>query len=161
MTASGLGLAVVRTVQWTFAGLAALGVAQIAAWALDRTPSFQLVHVFPAIAVPGQSVVLTMEVRRDVARHCSVSFNRWIYDGKNVRIDLEGRQQMSAAAIENLDARAPRLLTVSVPIPTSAFPGEAELVSDLDYVCNPLQVWWPINVVMRAPFEIVSRDKLG
>jgi hypothetical protein len=158
---TGLLRAALRTAQWTFAALALLGVVQIAVWALDRRPPFVLLDVAPAVAVPGESVVITMAVRRDVSRHCAATFTRWVFDGKNVRIDLEGQQTMSAAGVANIEARAPGRLTVRVPIPISAFPGLAELVTDIDYVCNPLQKWWPINVISRAPFEIVDRDRIG
>lgn len=153
--------AAVRIVQWTFAGFALAGVAQIVVWALDRRPPFEVVSYEPAIAVPGQSVALTLVVRRDARRDCAVTWTRWIYDGRNVRIDLEGQQQMSAASVAQLELRSPGRLTLWVPIPSSAFPGGAELVTDLDYACNPIQHLWPINVVTRVPFEIVARDKLG
>lgn len=153
--------AAVRTVQWTFAGFALAGVAQIVVWALDRSPPFRLVSTAHAVAVPGQSVVLQMTVRRNVARECSVVWSRWVFDGRGVRIDLEGQQQMGATGIAELEKRNAGRLTISVPIPSSAFPGPAELVYDLDYVCNPLHRWWPINVVMRVPFEIVDRAKTG
>jgi hypothetical protein len=153
--------AAIRTAQWTFAAMAVAGCVQIAVWALDRRPPFHLVSVQPALAIPGQSVVLTMVVRRNVERECSVTWSRWVFDGRNVRIDLEGQQQMGAAGISDIEVRNAGRLTISVPIPSSAFPGGAELVYDLDYVCNPLQRWWPINVVARVPFEIANRDKIG
>jgi len=158
MTAAGLVRAAVRTAQWTFAVAFAGGMAQMLVWALDRTPPFELISIEPAVATPGESAVLIMHVRRDAGRDCSAILTRWVIDGKGVKIDLEGQQRISAEAIRDLERRTPGLLITSVPVPLSAFAGDALLVSDLEYVCNPVQRWWwPIGVTTKAPFTIAAR----
>ena len=155
---SGLLRALVRTAQWAFAALAALGMAQMLVWAADRKPPFELLSVEPAVATPGESVVLVFRVRRNVERDCAAILTRWVIDGKGVKIDLEGQQRISASAIRELEQRTPGMLITSVPVPLSAFPGDAMLVSDLEYICNPVQKWWwPINVTTIAPFKIGPR----
>ena len=117
-----------------------------------------MVGVDPALATPGESVVLVFHVRRSVERDCSAILTRWVIDGKGVKIDLEGQQRISADAIRELEERTPGLLITAVPVPLIAFPGDAMLVSDLEYVCNPVQKWWwPINVTTIAPFKIGPR----
>lgn len=155
---SGLLRALVRTAQWSFAALAALGIAQMLVWAADREPPFEVVGVDPALATPGESVVLVFHVRRSVERECSAILTRWVIDGKGVKIDLEGQQRISADAIRELERRTPGLLITSVPVPLSAFPGDAMLISDLEYICNPVQKWWwPISITTQAPFTIGPR----
>ena len=151
--------AAIRTVQWAFAALGRGSAAR--RWRCGRSTAARrssLISIEPAVATPGESAVLIMHVRRDAGRDCSAILTRWVIDGKGVKIDLEGQQRISAAAIRDLERRTPGLLITSVPVPLSAFAGDALLVSDLEYVCNPVQRWWrPIGVTTKAPFTIAAR----
>jgi hypothetical protein len=129
---------------------------ELAIWAVDRAPPFEILSVDPAMAAPGQQVQLTARVRRDVDRYCSVTYTRHIYDGANFRHDLEGAQRMNVEAIRAMDARAPGMLHVALRVPADAVPGSAALVTTLDYECNPLHAAWPIHVVSEMQFTILE-----
>lgn len=129
---------------------------ELAIWALDRHPPFEILNVEPATVEPGQAVYLKAQVRRDVDRNCSVQYTRHIYDGANFRHDLEGVQRMNSEAIRTMDARAPGQLNLTIRVPSNAAPGNASLVTALDYECNPLHAMWPIHVVSEMRFTIME-----
>jgi hypothetical protein len=129
--------------------------AGIAAWALDRHPPFDVLSSNPASVRRGEAVMLTAQTRRDVHRHCSATFARYLYLSNGHRIDLEGDQSISADQIEDLERRAPGRLLVVAVVPSWAPPGPAMLVTNLQYTCNPLHRLWPIPVTTTIPFEVL------
>jgi hypothetical protein len=130
-------------------------------WMLDRTPPFQ--QVGPAkienIPRPGGAVVLSMPVRRQLSRDCSVHFYRHLFDGGGHRIDNVGEGFLTADGLRVQASRmGPDWMRLTVPIPAEAQPGSALLVSQLEYSCNPVHSIWPIQVNLLMPFKLESRE---
>ena len=133
-------------------------VIELVIWSLDRHPPFEVLAAAPAMVAPGQTVNLVADVRRDTDRGCSARFTRHIYDGAGSRHDLEGVQIINSDGIIDIERRTPGQLHVSLRVPSSATPGGASLVTNLDYTCNPLHGLWPIHVVTEIPFTITEPE---
>lgn len=133
-----------------------LGSIAIVAWyTLDRKPPFAVVSVEPAFARPGEYVTIKAEVRRDVNRHCSAEFSRYVFDALNTRFDL-GTQLASPEMIERADQASPNTLRVSFLVPPTIATGPARLDTVLQYRCNRVHYIWPIEVTTRMPFEVLA-----
>lgn len=131
------------------------GLVQVVVWSIDRRPPFAIVAVQPAGGKPGSSIVIDASVRRDRSRQCSARFTRQIYDSAGVRYDMEGDQLATAAMVDRAEKMAPGRLLLSIDIPPSVRPGSAVMLTSLAYVCNPVQVLWPIEVTSAIPFEVL------
>lgn len=131
-------------------------VVEVVIWSVDRHPPFEVLATAPAMVAPGEIVDLVADVRRDTDRGCSARFTRHIYDGASSRHDLEGVQIINAEGIRDIERRTPGQLWVSVRVPSKATPGQASLVTNLDYTCNPLHGLWPIHVITEIPFTITE-----
>jgi hypothetical protein len=132
-------------------------VVGLVSWITDRAPPFEILEVEPVVAVAGQPVKLRAKVRRDLHRHCDVSFNRQLYLPGGYRALVDGQQEMSAAQLSEMDFRASGALLVVIDVPPWAPPGRAELVTNLRYFCNPWHRWIsPISVTATMPFEVTQ-----
>lgn len=69
-------------------------------------------------------------------------------------MDLEGLQAASADQIASIEARNPGRLAIVIELPLWITPGTAQLVTHLQYRCNPLHIVWPINVTTTIPFNV-------
>lgn len=136
--------------------LLALSVVFLVTWAFDRRAPFRVVGYDPIVAKRGESAAIRADVRRDMRRDCSVSFTRFLYDSKGVRFDIGDVREMSAATIRELNSRSPNELKFAVQMPPKMAAGEAELVTELKYVCNPLHVAWPIVLLMKNKIEVLA-----
>lgn len=132
--------------------LAALALVLIQA--SDREPPFHLLSVEPAAARPGELVTITAHVRRDTARDCSASMSRSVFDSAGRRTDYPVAR-FSDALIDGMERKTPGLLKVSIVVPTNAAVGPAEVVSVLDYRCNRVHHFFPVEVTTVMPFEVL------
>lgn len=138
------------------AGLCLVFAATLVWWAADRDAPFVMLEYRVAPAKAGTNTTVYAEVRRDLARNCSVNFSRAFYDSKGVRFDLtEGPQLMNRAALEAFDQRSPNILAFNVNIPLGARPGMGAIVTALDYQCNPVHQKWPISMVLNMDVEVL------
>lgn len=149
-----------RTLRWmaSHVGLAWLLCFPLAlfpiAWAFDRDPPFEVVSVEPAVGRPGGSVLLLATVKRDIKRGCSVKYTRHLWTPAGYRMDLEGLQEASADQIARMETRNPERLAVVIELPAWITPGTAQLVTHLNYRCNPLHILWPISVTTTLAFNV-------
>jgi hypothetical protein len=132
-----------------------VGLVQIAVWAADRDPPFEILSSTPAQVRAGSSALLTGKTRRDLNRHCNAQFQRSLVTKDGYRLDLEGTQYASAERIAEFEATSPGEIRVVVDVPAWLQPGRAEVVTWLQYQCNPLHRWWPIHVTTRLPLEVI------
>lgn len=123
-------------------------------YAADRQPPFAVLSSSHAEAAAGDYVTIHAHVRRDADRNCNAEFWRYLYDASGTRFDL-GHSQASAEAIRQMERRSPGLLSVAVRIPSAASPGPATLQTVLQYHCNRVHHWWPIEVTTDLPFTVL------
>ena len=124
--------------------------------AFDRKPPFTVASIERTSARPGEVVVITANVSRNPDRQCSASFVRYLFDGNQTRWYLD-QGFASFAMIEEMQARTPNKLQFAFEVPVKAAPGQASVTTVLQYVCNQVQVFWPIPVTVEFPFEILPR----
>jgi hypothetical protein len=108
----------------------------------------------PAQARAGEYVTLHASVTRDMSRRCNTEFSRYVYDAHGTRFDL-GRSQASADAIASMERRSPGLLSVAFVVPQSAASGPAVLQTVLQYKCNRVHHFWPIETTTEMPFTVL------
>lgn len=142
---------------------AAVTIVGVPAWyALDRRPPITITDVEVLTPEVEQGGVFIWQVTLDRHRECSFERSSLLIDGGNyVRRDLPVRLA-SAGIVEDDDVRV-----FSEPIPSGAVPGEAEYYRWGEYVCNPLQRWWPVRISLTnvadggdkpLKFTIVGKD---
>jgi hypothetical protein len=124
-------------------------------WAFDRSPPFELKDYTVFNGRRGETLLVSATVHRAVDRSCSVTFSRYLFDAKGVRTDLSGIQYMTASALEQMNRVNPDRLLLNVKVPDSVQPGPAKLVTSLEYVCNPIQRLWPIDVLLEMNLVVL------
>lgn len=135
------------------------GVATFAWMVFDREPPFAVIAVEPAYARPGDFVVITAKVRRDVDRQCKAELSRIVIDSSGTRFDLI-TSRYSAASIAAIEKRTPGILKTTFQVPTSAATGVATVIGDASYECNRAHGLWPISVRSELPFMVLPLHQL-
>lgn len=126
----------------------------VAVQASDREPPFELLRVEPAFARPGETVTIYADVWRDHSRACALDVYRSMYDVRGVRWDYPAAH-FTAQAIAINEARMPGRMAPTFPVPLSAAPGPAEVVTGLEYRCNKTHALWPIELTHKLPFTVL------
>ncbi len=121
---------------------------------MDRRPPFEILHVEPAFARPGEALTLHAEVWRDTDRNCAATMSRYVFDANGARWDYPV-STFSSALIQRMDQQTPGRLKVAFIVPEGAAPGQAEIVSVLSYQCNRAHALWPIEVTTHMQFVIL------
>lgn len=135
-------------------GIFWVAVLVTAYWAADRAPPMQVNSIKTTAAVHGGEAQVEMGVSRDTGRECSVTYHQFLVDADGYRFELPGTRYMSAAAIAAMERAHPGRIVVNVPVPQRAAPGRGRMGASLEYVCNPLQLFWPIPVELEVPIDI-------
>lgn len=130
-------------------------------WILEDEVPFKLIHTVPLEVKAGEYATFKAAVKRDVARGCSLSLSRKIFTPSGSYIDLKDRDNLSAKQIAELNRRSPGLLLLTIPIPNHLSPGQYELVTDLEYTCNPWNWISPIEGYSSLPFTVVADNPDG
>ncbi len=130
------------------------GLASVAWFAFDREPPFEVLSVEPAMARPGEVIHIRAAVRRDSERMCSADMAQYIFDASKRRFDL-GSSVASAELIRDIERQTPGQMMVSMVVPLGMSPGEADLVSFLNYRCNKGHALWPSGVTTHVPFVVL------
>ena len=79
---------------------------------------------------------------------------RYMFDSEGTRFDLTSTKFMSAEGIAYMDKLTPNMLKVSIDIPPKAAPGNAIIVTQLAYMCNPYQYIWPVDHDLRYTIKV-------
>jgi len=129
---------------------------QLSVWIFDSKPP--LVVTGPAehnLATPGELVKLKVPVIRE--RFCSVLMSRYLVDSQGTYYDLMATRFMSAEGLEQIALINPHHAEFSFEVPLNTAPGPAAVVTQLAYMCNPLQAIWPLDLDMRTKIDIGPR----
>lgn len=124
-------------------------------WAMDRDPPFHMGSYTVFNAARGNTLFVNADVQRDISRGCTATFSRYIFDSKRVRHDLGGGAYMGAAGIAAMEHDAPGQLRIAVIVPPGAAIGRAQLITSIEYQCNPVHALWPIEVLLRMDIEVL------
>lgn len=108
-------------------------------------------------AVPGESVTIKVPVKRDVTKKCSVLFSRYMYDSDGTYHDLMATRFQSYSGILKLNEINPNQVKFSFTVPEDATPGPATVITQLAYMCNPLQSIWPMDYDMVLTINIEKK----
>ena len=126
-------------------------------WLTEYSPPFAAVE--PIVAEPvaaGQTAIFkSANVMRDLDRDCSVRFSRHFIDSGGVRFDYAGISEITAGGLREMSKRMQDGFRVAAVIPAGAVPGYGDLVTELFYTCNPMQIIWPIQVTLRFPVLVL------
>lgn len=128
---------------------------QLAYWAYDRAAPFTLLESTTFAVAPGGTMLVNGTVFRDRTRDCNVTFNRYFTDSKGYRTDLAGAQYLTDQALDAMDDASPNQIKLSVQVPNNIAPGPAVFTTALAYICNPVQQFFPIPVLMNIPVQIL------
>lgn len=124
-------------------------------WALDRTPPFILSSYTVFNARAGETAFINAVVDRNVGRNCNVTFSRYLVDAQRIRHDIGGTQYMTSAALHQMERDTPDSLRLAVKIPSDTPVGTANLVTALEYRCNPTHAIWPMDVLLEMDLEVL------
>lgn len=133
-------------------------VAQLTMWKLDSRVPFKMTG--PPIythAVSGEPVKVTIPIKQDLTRDCSLLFSRYMFDSEGTRLDLQATRFVSATGIILLDKTTPNSIQISLDIPKQTAPGIATIVTQLAYMCNPLQYIWPVDHDMIFTIKVEGK----
>lgn len=126
-----------------------LALGQVVIWGFDRAAPFHVIEYDAPPTHRGDTAVIKIGVKRDLARKCSVTYSRMFIDSKGSTFDLtDGVRMLGAAALDELNRHNPDGLTLRVKIPEAAESGRAVVLTSLEYVCNPLHQVYPIPITM-------------
>lgn len=124
-------------------------------WAFDRTPPFVLGEYSVFNARAGETAMINAVVSRNTGRNCTVTFSRYLMDSQRIRHDLGGTQYMTAAALQQMERDMPDSLRLAVKIPSDMPGGRANLITALEYRCNPVHAAYPIDVLLEMPLQVL------
>lgn len=151
--ARAINHAVIAT-EWIARVILMLALMLVLYYAADRDPPFRLVSTQPASGQAGEFITIRGKAERDVSRGCNAEFSRYMFDSAGVRFDL-GHSQASAKTISQMELRQPGALVIAFRIPQSAAPGPASLQTTLQYRCNRVHAFWPIDITIDMPFTVL------
>jgi len=122
--------------------------------AMDRRPPFELLHVYPAQARPGEVLTIYADVRREQTRACAVDVHRSLHDARGKRWDYPDAH-FSSEAIALSEERTPGRMAPSFLLPEMAAPGPAQIITSLQYRCNKTHALWPIELTHTLPLTVL------
>ena len=139
-------------VSWAIIAAAALVAGY---WALDRTPPFILSSYTVFNARAGDTAFINAVVSRNVGRNCNVTFTRYLIDAQRIRHDIGGTQYMTSAALHQMERDTPDSLRLAIKLPADTPVGTANLITALEYRCNPVHGWFPMDVLLEMKIEVL------
>ena len=120
---------------------------------MDRQPPFKMLAHERIAVCAGTLAKLEVPVFRDLSRPCDVSYQRFLYDSNESRVDLPA-VSMPFEEVVKLEKACPGCLRIQVPIPPIAAsgvyggvaPGHGRVAADLEYTCNKGHLLHPIKL---------------
>ena len=128
-------------------------IIQLGVWLLDNKDP--LVVTGPAQyerAVPGAHVKIKVPVTR--TRYCNVLISRYMLDSEGTYYDLMATRFLSEDSLTQLAEGTPYHAEFSFAVPSNVVPGPATVVTQLAYMCNPLQAIWPLDFALKTKITI-------
>ena len=133
-----------------------IAVGIIMAGLSDRAPPFKVTSVDRPSGVPGGKISFDAVVWRDISRACDVTMYRSVFHSNGKRVDLDP-QFYTAQSIRHMERVMPGRMRPEIEVPENATPlQDAYMASRLRYVCNPYQVFWPVDVTLIMPFDVLQ-----
>lgn len=127
-------------------------------WFFDSYVPFRVTgEVTQTQAIPGKEVKLSIPVERDLDKKCSVLFSRYMYDSKGTYYDIMATRFISYKGLLELDKINPNRVQFSFTVPEEAALGPAIVITQLAYMCNPLQSIWPMDYDMKVIVNIEKK----
>ena len=128
-------------------------VLQLGVWLLDnKDPLIVTGPAQQAVAVAGSEMKLKVPVIRQ--RLCNVLISRYMLDNAGTYYDLMATRFLSEEGLTHLAEGTPNHVEFSFHVPDNAVPGPATVVTQLAYMCNPLQAIWPLDFAMQTKITI-------
>lgn len=126
-------------------------------WAADRSAPFVVKssRVIPPV-VAGETAKIEGEVWRDISRSCDLEVRHWIEDSAGFRHYLPN-VQMASESIRRLEQISPGITRYTMAVPVAFAPGKAIYHAESLYTCNPVHMIWPISVITRISFDVLTR----
>ena len=106
-------------------------------------------------AYPGATVNVEIPVHRHIDRHCSLLFSRYMFDSNRSYRDLMATRFLSHEGWKNVEAINPGMIRYAVEFPEKMPLGEADVITQNSFMCNPLQYIWPVD------FDIHTKIMVG
>lgn len=123
----------------------------------DRSVPLRVVAFEANTPAPGELLQVRMEVVEDLTRTCSRSSSRWVVDSSGFVFGLA----FDAVGAAHQGATRRRLydLQRAVDLPASIASGSARYFIRSEFVCNPMQRYWPIESYVEIPFHVRSAQR--
>jgi hypothetical protein len=133
-------------------------IGHLAYWASDTYVPFRTKGpATQTVATPGKKVKIEVPIERDITKKCSVLFSRYMYDSQGTYHDLMATRFQSYNGILKLHQINPNTVKFSFQVPEDASEGPATVVTQLAYMCNPLQAVWPMDYDMVIKIHIEKK----
>jgi hypothetical protein len=75
-------------------------------------------------------------------------------DSEGTYYDLMATRFLSEDSLTQLAEGTPYHAEFSFTVPSNAVPGPATVVTQLAYMCNPLQAIWPLDFALKTKITI-------
>lgn len=147
--------AALRRLVWFPVLLLLAAIAQVVYWAQDDDPPFTGGKYIATPTRAGEGMQITREVKRDLSRTCSVTYTRYLLDGAGQLHDMAPVQRVSPLMRQTLDRVSHGRRDEVIQLPKEAAAGKAQIVTDLNYSCNPWQKIFPIYIRSELIVEIL------
>jgi len=133
------------------------GLVMSLVWAVDRSPPFVVksARVIPPVRA-GDTAKIEGEVWRDPGRACDLEVRHWIEDSSGFRHYLPN-VHMASDSIKRLEQISPGVTRYTMAIPPAFTAGSAVYHAESLYFCNPVHLIWPISVITRLTFDVISK----
>lgn len=127
----------------------------LAHWAINRVNPVRVVsqdHI--PTGRPGEQILLTARVERDLDPQCAVDVSRVIITNNGFRFTPEEFTYTREALAESTRID-PDKMRIAIQIPVGAPKGPATIYTTLTYHCNLLDRIWPIRTTTVLKFEVI------
>ena len=122
---------------------------------LDREPPViveDAAYIGPWPITPGESFYIRYSVNRK--KLCPYTIQPLIFDGASVRYVLEQQNILAAGPL------GPDIYEVERTVPEGAAHGWARYSTVLEFYCNPIQRYWPVQMVTpTVRFKVERPEK--
>ena len=133
----------------------AVTVAVLVHWSIDRVRPVRVIdQEFIPKGKPGDQILLTARVERDLDPQCAVDVSRVILTNNGFRFTPEEFTYTREALAESTRID-PDKMRIAIQIPIGAPKGPATIYTTLTYHCNLLDRIWPIRTTTVLKFEVI------
>ena len=152
-----LGMLSDRALYWMTVSTFAMAVCVVAFYGFGNLNRSDPYVIEPAednlTAHAGGYLRIPMDIKADITRNCSRSTSRWVIysDGLIYMLPFDA----AAKPVDDGERRIRYQATRVYEVPENAARGKASYISKSQYVCNPAQIYWPIEVVEVVEFTVL------